>query len=65
MTMKVKVKKMYRFKMPDFDDKDLAMILMAILGFGALFIFKDSQVITMVITGIAALATGRNKNEKL
>jgi len=56
---------MYRFKMPDFDDKDLAMILMAILGFGALFIFKDSQVITMVITGIAALATGRNKNEKL
>ena len=52
---------MYRFKMPDFDDKDLAMILMAILGIGALFIFKDSQVITMVITGIAALATGRDK----
>ena len=45
----------------DVDDKDLAMVLMAILGIGAMFKFGDAQIIGIAITGIAALATGRKK----
>ena len=44
--------------------KDLAMVLIAVLGLGAMIVFKESQALMLAITGIAALATGRKKNEK-
>jgi len=43
------------------DDKNLAMICIAVLAIAALFVIKDSPgaVITGAITALGALATGK------
>ena len=58
-------------KIPDFDDKDLAMVCITILGLAGLitglFLKADATAlfsfVGLGITGLCALATGRKKIE--
>ena len=58
-------------KIPNFDDKDLAIVgivVIAVVGCSAAIIMKADAVVFFpflgtCITGIAALATGRKKEE--
>lgn len=47
--------------MKDFDDKDLAIICLTILGLGALLTFSADglTVVTHIVTGVCGVVTGR------
>jgi len=47
--------------MKNYDDIDLAMACILLLGVGSMFIFKDSAIVVGAITAIAALAKGGTK----
>lgn len=47
--------------MKNYDDKDLAIVCILLLGIGAMLVFKEAAVVGAAITAIAALATGRTK----
>ena len=45
--------------MIDYDDKDLAIVSILLLGIGTMLVFDDSAIVMSAITAIAALATGK------
>ena len=52
-------------KIPNFDDKDLAIISLALIALVAAFVQEDSMtIISSAISAIAGLAVGRKLGDK-
>lgn len=47
--------------MPNYDDIDLAIVSILLLGVAGIFVFKDATFLATVVATIAALARGKPK----
>jgi len=54
-----------QIKIPDFDDKDLGMIVIAAITIFAMFLLPDpTTIVSSAITGIAGFVVGRDKTKQ-
>lgn len=49
--------------MINFDDNDLAIVAIFLLGIGSFFVLQETTVLLTIVATIAALAKGKKKDE--